>query len=153
VTTNASQSKYTFVSEPDETRSEYVTNGLRDFNQTRQSPLWTNFPQASAPLEVYALDEAGSVVGGLVGVTNAIPEWLNISVLWVQEEQRGQGIGGHLMRRAEAEAKNRSCRFARLATSDYQAPGFYEKMGYEMYGKLENCPQGEIDYYFYKELT
>jgi ribosomal protein S18 acetylase RimI-like enzyme len=153
VTANPKQSKYSFVSEPNEDRSEYVTNGLREFNQTRKSPLWSNFSQASAPLEIYALDDNGFVVGGLIGETNGIPEWLNVSVVWVTEEQRGQGIGHHLMSLAEEEAKRRSCRFARLATSNYQAPDFYKKIGYKMYGKLENCPQGETVYYFYKELT
>jgi ribosomal protein S18 acetylase RimI-like enzyme len=150
---NSSQSKYAFVSGPDQARSEYVTNALMEFNKTKQSPLWTNFLQTSAALEIYALDNNGSVVGGLIGKTNEIPEWLNISVVWVTEQQRGQGIGQRLMSLAEEEAKNRSCRHARLATSDFQAPGFYEKMGYKMYGKLENFPQGEIDYYFYKDLT
>lgn len=44
------------------------------------------------------------------------------------------------------------CRYARLATSDYQAPAFYRKLGYQLYGQLENCPAGETVYYFYKEL-
>jgi ribosomal protein S18 acetylase RimI-like enzyme len=153
VTVNSSQPKYAFVSEPNEDRSEYVTNGLREFNQTRESPLWSKFPQASSPLEIYALDDNGFVVGGLMGKTNEIPEWLNVSVVWVTEEQRGQGIGQHLMSLAEEEAKRRGCRYARLATSDYQAPDFYKRMGYKIYGKLENCPQGETVYYFYKELT
>jgi ribosomal protein S18 acetylase RimI-like enzyme len=153
VTVDSNQTKYAYVSEPNEDRSEYVMNALIEFNRSRQSPLWTNFSQTSAPLEIYALDDKGLVVGGLTGKTNEIPEWLNISVVWVKEELRGRGIGRRLMNLAEEEAKRRACRFARLATSDYQAPDFYKKMGYIQYGKLENCPQGEIDYYFYKELT
>ena len=153
MTINSEQSKYSFVFELNEERSEYVTNGLREYNRARKSPLWSNFSQASAPLEIYALGDNGFVVGGLIGETNEIPEWLNVSVVWVAEEQRGEGIGRHLMSLAEEEAKRRSCRYARLATGDYQAPDFYKKIGYKIYGKLENCPQGETIYYFYKELT
>ena len=145
-------SRYSFVFEPSEDRAKYVTDQLIEFNRTRQSPLWSNPVQSSAPLQIFALDANGSVMGGLIGKTNAIPEWLEVSTIWVAEDQRGQGIGHHLMRLAEEEAKRRSCRYARLVTSDYQAPDFYVKAGYQLYGKLENFPRGETDYYFYKEL-
>jgi hypothetical protein len=92
------------------------------------------------------------IVGGLVGRTNQIPEWLEVSIIWVAEDKRRQGVGRRLMHLAEAEAIKRSCRYARLATSDYQAPDFYRKVGYKLYGQLENCPRGETVYYFYKEL-
>ncbi len=91
-------------------------------------------------------------MGGLVGRTNEIPEWLEVSALWVAEDKRGQGIGRRLMRLAEKEGKRRGCRYARLATGDYQAPDFYRKAGYRLYGKLEDCPRGETVYYFCKEL-
>lgn len=145
-------SRYSFVFEPSEERAKYVTDQLIEFNRTRQSPLWSNHVPSSAPLQIFALDDNGSVMGGLIGKTNAIPEWLEVSTIWVAEDQRGQGIGHHLMGLAEEEAKRRSCRYARLVTSDYQAPDFYVKAGYRLYGKLENFPRGETDYYFYKEL-
>lgn len=153
MTARSGQPRYSFVFEPDEERADYVTNRLREFNQTGQSPLWSNFSQPAAPLQIYALDEHGVVIGGLIGETNGIPEWLNISVIWITEEQRGQGLGRQLMSMAEEEAKRRRCRYARLASSDFQAPGFYQAIGYKIYGKLENCPQGETVYYFHKELT
>jgi len=132
-----------FVSQPNEERAEYVLNWLRQFNQARKSPLWSSFSQTGYPLEIYALDDNGLVVGGLVGETNQIPEWLNVSVVLVTGEQQGQGIGTHLMNLAEEEAKRHNCRYALLAISDYQAPGFYQKLGYQIYGKLQNCPQEE----------
>ena len=95
-----------------------------------QTQLWSNSPHPGALLEIYALDAGGGLVGGLIGETNAIPEWLEISILWVAEEGRRQGIGRQLMGLAEEEAKKRGCRYARLATSDYQAPEFYLKTGY-----------------------
>jgi GNAT superfamily N-acetyltransferase len=99
------------------------------------------------------LDDKGFVVGGLIGRTNEIPEWLEVSVIWVAEDKRGQGTGHHLMGLAEEEAKRRGCRYARLATGDYQAPDFYRRVGYRLYGKLGNCPRGDTVYYFYKELV
>lgn len=43
------------------------------------------------PLHVYALDDAGAVVGGLTGTTWA--HWLDIDVLWVDGGHRGEGVG------------------------------------------------------------
>ena len=72
----------------------------------------------------------------------------------MEEAWRGQGFrGGGFVQQAEQEVMARGCRYARLATSDYQAPGFYEKMGYTVYGKLDNCPPGITNYYFSKALA
>ena len=58
-------------------------------------------------------------MGGLVGRTNEIHEWLKVSVVWVAEDKRRQGTGRHLMRLAEEEAKRRGCRYARLAKGHF----------------------------------
>ena len=108
---------------------------------------------ASAPLHIYALNEDGEVIGGVVGTSHFVRSWLNISLVYVTDKWRGHGLGRELMARAEAEAMNRGCRYARLATGDYQAPGFYEKLGYVLYGTLEDCPPGETVYYYRKDLN
>jgi GNAT superfamily N-acetyltransferase len=56
------------------------------------------------------------------------------------------------MERAEREALRRGCHYARLATGNFQAPVFYQKLGYTLYGTLENCPPGETVFYFWKKL-
>ena len=132
--------------------AEYVTNRLKDFNKSRESPLWQNPPQPQAALQIFILDDNNSVKGGLIGRTNAIPEWLEVTVIWVQEEARGQGLGGQLMQQAEEEAERRGCGYARLTTSNFQSH-FYHKLGYELYGKLDHCPRGEMIYFLYKELV
>ena len=109
--------------------------------------------QRSRKLDQEQLDQEQTVVGGLIGRTHSIPEWLEVSVVWVDEAWRGRGLGRELMMRAEQEARRRSCRYARLATSDFQAPDFYRKLGYALYGTLENCPRGVTVYYFRKDLT
>jgi len=118
---------YAFVIELSEERAEYVTNKIIEFNRPNHSPLWENLPYPRVPLEIYVLGEKGEVVGGLIGRTNQIPEWLEVSVIWVAEEKRRQGVGSQLMHLAEAEAKKRGCHYARLATSDYQALIFIAK--------------------------
>lgn len=136
-----------------EQRADELAQQLRAFNQTHFAQWEQNHhAQMATPLHIFAFNAQGVMIGGLTGRTNAIYTWLEISIIWVKEEWRRQGIGKQLMQQAEAEAHKRGCLYARLATSHYQAPGFYEKLGYGLYGKLENCPPGEISFYYYKCL-
>jgi len=134
--------------------NETITARLIAMNKAHLATLPNReaVPPAAAPIEIYALDAEGTVIGGLIGRTNSIPYWLEITVLWVDEPARGSGIGRRLVEQAEQEAVRSGCRSARLATGDYQAPGFYAKMGYNLYGTLENCPPGVTCYYFRKDL-
>ena len=52
------------------------------------------------------------------------------------ETLRGRGIGTDLLRRAEAEALVRGCHGAWLDTFEFQARGFYERLGYRCFGEL-----------------
>src|SRR4051794_21180526 len=48
--------------------------------------------------------------------------------------------------------RRRQCRYARLATGHYQAPPFYAHLGYQLYGRLDDCPPGEVVSYYWKAL-
>jgi ribosomal protein S18 acetylase RimI-like enzyme len=88
--------------------------------------------------------------GGLVGLTywNA----LFIDLLWVEEKYRGRGLGRQLMDRAESEARQKGCTFAHVNSHSLQAPGFYKKLGYKVFGKLKGYPKGLVVYHFCKKL-
>ena len=77
---------------------------------------------------------------------------MQIESLWVDEKLRGQDYGSKLMNMVEEEAKKRGCTIAFTDTFSYQAPGFYEKLGYTLHGKLEGFPQGSALYYYHKNL-
>jgi GNAT superfamily N-acetyltransferase len=134
--------------------NEAITERLIAMNRGHLAtlPIGEGASPAAEPLEIYALDSEGAVVGGLVGRTHTIPYWLEITVLWVDKPLRGHGLGRQLVEQAEQAAVQRGCRYSRLATSDYQAPGFYPRVGYTLYGTLENCPPGVTCYYYRKDL-
>lgn len=135
----------------DTLREEYITNQLVAFNQAHTTARAT--PQTDpSPLQISLLDVSGRMVGGVIGRTNSIPQWLEISIIWIEESVRRHGAGRRLMEEAEREGRQRGCHYARVATSSYQAPGFYQKLGYSVYGTLENCPPGETVFYLWKEL-
>jgi GNAT superfamily N-acetyltransferase len=78
---------------------------------------------------------------------------MEIDSLWVDESQRGKGYGRKLMEVVEEEGRKRGAKIAYTNTFSYQAPEFYEKLGYTLYGKLDNFPEGESLSYYSKKLS
>lgn len=76
--------------------------------------------------------EGEAIVGGI----NATAHWdvLFIEHVWLDESLRGRGLGRDLMAQAEAEGVRLGAVKAMLDTNDWQAPGFYAKLGYRPMG-------------------
>ena len=102
-------------------------------------------------LGVFLRDEKGTIVGGLLGET--FWEWLYIKTLWVDEPLRRKGYGVKLVEAAEAEALKRGCLSAYLDTFSFQARPFYEELGYETLGILEDFPTGHERIFLKKKLS
>jgi GNAT superfamily N-acetyltransferase len=101
-------------------------------------------------LAIFLRDEQGEIFAGISGYTWA--GMCEIEFLWVREDQQGQGIGGELLQAAEQEAQERGCAMIVLGSYSFQAPQFYQKYGYELVGRIENCPPNHSNYYFKKVL-
>jgi GNAT superfamily N-acetyltransferase len=101
------------------------------------------------PLAITAQDR-GEVVGGLIGETYL--GWLAIELLWVSDRHRHKGLGKTLMATAETEARKRGARSVYLNTFDFQAPEFYQKLGYREFGRLDDFPVGHTRYWMTKAL-
>jgi GNAT superfamily N-acetyltransferase len=96
-------------------------------------------------------DDNGQVVGGLWGRT--VFGWLFIELVFVPESMRGNGLGAELVTRAEREALSRGCHSAWLDTFEFQARGFYERLGYSCFGELADFPVGFSRYFMKKTLV
>jgi GNAT superfamily N-acetyltransferase len=105
----------------------------------------------SRPLIVSIEDDKEHVIGGLWGRTAY--DWLYVELLVVPETLRGRGVGTEVMRRAEAEAVSRGCHSAWLDTFEFQARGFYERLGYTCFGELRDYPPGSARYFMKKMLV
>ena len=103
------------------------------------------------PLRIVARDGEGKMVAGLKGVTGW--GWLYVIVLWVEQSQRGRGLGTKLMDEAEREAIARGCGNACLSSYSFQAPEFYRRRGYEVFGELVNYPRGQSMFFLRKRLV
>jgi len=75
------------------------------------------------------------ILVGLAGATYC--GWLFVKYLWVSDTLRRQGVGRELMGQAEGRARERGCHSTWLDTFSFQARGFYEKLGYEEFGRLD----------------
>jgi GNAT superfamily N-acetyltransferase len=107
-------------------------------------------PGNGRPVVITVKDNTGHVVGGLWGYTGY--EWLFTQLLVVPASHRKAGTGSRLMRMAEAEAMSRGCIGAWLDTFEFQARGFYERLGYECFAELPNYPTGFSRYFMKKSL-
>ena len=79
--------------------------------------------------------QSGEMVGGLWGRTEL--GLLFLDMFYLPDVIRGQSQGGRLLETAETEAKRRGCKKAVVETSSFQAPGFYERHGYQEFGRVE----------------
>ena len=145
---------FRLVTEVDKARRDLLRTRLRETNTAASSVLRSlrGTPhEREFPLHVWALDETGDLVGGLVGHTWAT--WLHVTYLWVDDRRRGTGVGTHLLTAAERTAREeRGCAAARVETWDFQAPGFYTKRGYEVVCVIPDYPPGITEYTLVKRL-
>jgi GNAT superfamily N-acetyltransferase len=95
------------------------------------------------------LDTDRELAGGLSGVMSW--GWLFIDAVWVRDDQRGQGAGRQLMAAAEQHAATQGCHAVWLDT--FQARGFYEALGYAVFGVLEAYPGAQTRYFMRKTLV
>jgi len=97
-------------------------------------------------------DEAGAIVGGVSGNYGTFG-WLYVDSLWVSENLRGEGYGNQLMDLIEGEALKHGCMRAYLNTMSFQAPEFYKKRGYTVFGELDDFPEGHSRLFLRKNLA
>jgi GNAT superfamily N-acetyltransferase len=87
----------------------------------------------------------GNTAGGVIGAV--FWDWLYIDLMWLPEGLRGRGLGRELLQSLEEEARKQGARHVFLDTFSFQAPGFYQKHGYEVFGELPGFPAGHTRFY------
>lgn len=105
--------------------------------------------EINKPLEIIAI-ENNKIIGGIYG--RSIWGTLEIKTFVVDESYRKKGIGTKLILEAENEAFQRNCRYISLDTFSFQAPKFYEHMGFELIGTETDFPKGFEKYYYRKSI-
>lgn len=131
-----------------------------------QQPTAADREAILAPLRAYNLAQAGDgksellallvrddqdeILGGLYG--RFFYQWLFIELLSVPDQARGQGMGSRLMKMAEDLAREKGCVGIWLDTFDFQAPEFYQKLGFSEVGQIADYPPGHRRFFLQKRL-
>ncbi|WP_295530720.1 GNAT family N-acetyltransferase [uncultured Pseudacidovorax sp.] len=119
----------------EELRSGELGRKLRHFNYG----FVGEYPEQQY-VRINARDESGRLVGGLRAYVFLC--WLDIDVLFVEEDMRGNGLGSRLLADAERQGMAFGAKNAKLSTFEWQARGFYLKHGYEDYARIDDYAPG-----------
>lgn len=100
----------------------------------------------------YTMTQNGNIIAGIHA---DIYVWkiLHINLLFVEEGHKNKGLGSLLLSNVEDDAKEMGAKLAHLDTFEFQAKEFYLKAGYEIFGTLDDCPEGYSRYYLKKTLS
>jgi len=124
--------------------SRELWRGLVRFNREQAGPL----KYSRSVISVRG--RKGRVLGGLI--LQSYWQESYIEMLWLSASARGKGLGSRLLKEAERHARRRGSRLIHLNTYSFQAPGFYEKLGYRRFGGISGSPQGKSRHFYVKRL-
>lgn len=133
-----------YVDRPDDAIWTAIGGGISQYNREKGGE---DHAQVYCFI-LYGPDE--EVAGGVI--CEQYWQWLYVNLMWIREPLRGQGYGAQLLNLAEEEARRRGAKHAYLDTFSFQAPAFYRRYGYQVFGELPNFPAGHTRYFLMKDL-
>ena len=139
----------------DEPRLEFEESPTAKSRQAVFDGLVAHFAEGYGDPNFHAVglflrDERDEVVGGLTGRFRW--GWLYVEMLWVAKHLRRTGQGARLLREAEAIALEHGGVAAHLECAADALP-FYQHLGYELVGVMEDFPvPGERQHFVRKWL-
>ena len=140
--------KTTFAMEkctPSPEQLQFLEDRLYEFNCAQTG-------QADGQLFAFFIrDERQEIVAGISGWTWA--RACEIQSLWVHPHWRTRGCGSSLLEAAESEARGHGCEVILIGSYSFQAPGFYQKHGYELAWQLDDFPPGFQHCYLVKRMN
>lgn len=130
---------------------KFLDKGLTEYN-SKHSQYFSlhKFGRRTRKIGFYAY-ERNKRIGGCCGRL-IMQNWIWVDLFYINEEYRKSGIGTKLMQQVEKYAVENKITGIATDTWDFQAKGFYEKLGFHLYGVLEDCPIGSTVYCFEKKI-
>ena len=126
---------------------QYIDDELYKFNlKYFPADLRGRYEEVS----LFLKDDNGVVRGGILA--EVCWNWLEIHTFMIDEDIRQSGFGTKLLVELEKIALEKECDFIKVDTLSFQALGFYEKNGYQIFGSLENVGRDYKHYYLKKDL-
>ncbi len=138
-----------FITKGTEVSAAYIERQLKAYNM---ASVPHDGRLELEPLQLVLKDETGTIVGGINANTISYWKKCRIDIFWLAENYRQTGYGSKLLKKVEELALERGCTLVQLDTYSFQAPAFYQKNGYEIFGAIEDSPAGHTHYFLKKTL-
>ena len=84
---------------------------------------------------IFITSPQGKIIGGTIGEIRSFSNfgnWCYIDSVAINSDYRKRQLGRELFKNIDAYARKKNCRFQQLWTYEWQARGFYEKMGFDV---------------------
>jgi ribosomal protein S18 acetylase RimI-like enzyme len=121
-----------------------VLDGVRTYNREQSGN------ERPRQVACFLRNENDRIVGGVQG--NLWGRSTHIDALWVDEKYRGQDYGSELMKTLEDYVAEHGYPLVYLETASFQALPFYQGLGYEVFGQLDEISRGHTLYFLKKNL-
>jgi GNAT superfamily N-acetyltransferase len=144
---NNEPKRFKVIIDPTDDEVKRIQKGLEEYN-LKQTNGEFNSPKEW--LYLILKDHDGNIVGGITTSTMYWAQYLE--TFWVDKRCRGQGYGRDLLLEAERLAKKNGCIVSQTYTFSWQAPDFYEAVGYELKATYDGYVEGITELILMKSL-
>ncbi|QMT60331.1 N-acetyltransferase [Legionella sp. PC997] len=124
--------------------SKIINENLKKYNESIIGKY------EAKPFIIYVQNDSSEICGGIKG--DVFGPLCRVFTVWVHEEYRRKGLGRDLFATLETFAKENNCTMIQLDTAEFQAKGFYEKLGYQVIATLPDNFIGYTSYILRKKL-
>jgi len=133
---------------PSEEEIKAIQKGLAEYNK--------NFPSGeldipTPDISLILKDKDDNIVGGVI--TSMLIGIMHLETFWVDEKLRGRGLGRDLVLEAERLGQQKGYPATQTWTFSFQAPEFYQSVGYKIIGVFEGYCNNVTEYVLSKKFT
>ncbi len=139
--------QYIISNVPTKDQMRIVKVGLEDYN--KKFP----FGELDIPTPDISLvlrDKQNRIVGGVI--TSMLTGIMHLERLWIEEKCRGKGLGKQLVLAAEKIGRTKGYPASQTWTYSFQAPEFYQNIGYDIIGIFTGYTEGITEYVLLKKF-
>ena len=136
--------KLSFEEQPNQEDIQVLIRGIADYAKQKRGFDALDF------FAFFIRDENDTIVGGCNGGT--LYGGLHIDSLWVSDVIRQKGWGTKLVNAALSYGKEKHCNFATVNTMDWEALGFYQKLGFKIEFQRSGFHKSSVFYFLRKEF-
>lgn len=137
--------KLSFEENPNQEDIQVLIHGITDYAKQQRGFDALDF------FAFFIRDENNTIVGGCNGGT--LYGGLHIDSLWVSDVIRNRGWGTELVNAALTYGKEKNCNFATVNTMDWEALGFYQKLGFKIEFQRTGFHKNAVFYFLRKEFV